>query len=342
MKLNFLLHGTFILLMVIFSCQKKHNALVSQEVSTPIVKTDSKIPDSLLDNSVFINPSDNGFTRIWVESNKNRGNFFYSDTLNVLNVGRYAFENNRYQLKKKVELRSTEWSYLTIDSASVTKKNLGNQDYLFLTIKPAFMGKAIPIQLVEFYMINLDDISDNISLVYSGYPNQYCDNCIKGEFSDFEKPDKNKKIWKEFQQYAKNSNLIYQPTKEEKSPFHYKNFERKWENDNQVDHHYGAGFAGYDEPQKSTYYKEKLFELDGSNADEIVENKNYIIATFFRGNLLGYDKNKKLYFPILVESCSHFCNKNLSFKDEYILEITYESDEKYEIDLRKIIFSQKI
>ena len=141
-------------------------------------------------------------------------------------------------------------------------------------------------------------------------------------------------------QFNSKSKLIFQATKEEKKADHFKNYEEKWEKDNRTDNHYGAGYGIIPESLQSTYYKDKLFNLDGSDIDTIIENENYIVGTYFRGNLLGYDKNKKLYFPIIVESCAHSCKKEIIFLDEKTVQIAYEDDEKFEIKLDEIIFKK--
>ncbi len=80
-----------------------------------------------------------------------------------------------------------------------------------------------------------------------------------------------------------------------------------------------------------------MFELTSAST-EYVENDNYEIQSVFRGNLIGFDKKKKKYFPILIESCSGFCNKEVEFLDATKIKITYEDDTTSELDLSKIIF----
>ena len=61
-----------------------------------------------------------------------------------------------------------------------------------------------------------------------------------------------------------------------------------------------------------------------------------LLEPFFRVNLVGYDKEKKLYFPIIVE----FCTYKFTFLDDTTMKIVYESGEKFEINLEEIIFKK--
>ncbi len=331
-------------LCMIFSCENKEKEITENEtvpVSLEIKEPkQNNIPDSIKINSIFIHKTPQGFTRIWMDSKKKIGKYFYSDTLNVFNIARYNFDQNLLKKSKQIELYRNEWSYLQIDSASLKKKIIGQDEYLFLTLRQEFMGKAIPDRLVLFYLLNLNDIDDHSSMAYAGYSDSYCEGCIKGDFSPAENYPKNKKAWQQFQQYAHKSKFISQAKGGEKNISYFKNYEQKWEKDNQADNHYGAGYGIIPESLQSTYYKDKLFDIDGSDIDTIVENKNYIVGTYFRGNLLGYDKNKKLYFPVIVESCAYSCNKTLRFLDDHTLQITYEDEKDFEIKLDEIIFKK--
>ncbi|MFP3787380.1 hypothetical protein, partial [Burkholderia sp. SIMBA_024] len=74
-----------------------------------------------------------------------------------------------------------------------------------------------------------------------------------------------------------------------------------------------------------TYYTENLFQYNGNyDNDQVIENADYKIVTYFRNNIIGYDKNKKLYFPIIVESCVTGCDKEIQFVSENEIEVSYE------------------
>lgn len=339
MKKFFLALLPILLFCLLYSCKEKENETVlTDSISKLEVKRQNKIPDSIIDKSIFIHETPEGFARIWVDSKGRKSNYFYSDTLNIFNVARYNFEDGQPEISKKIELYRNEWSYLQIDSASLKKEIIGQDEYLLMTLRPEFMGKAIPDQLILFYLLNLNDIADYSSLSYSGYSDPYCDYCIKGEFAPAENYPKNKKAWQQFQHYAQKSKFISQLKGTEKKLTYFKNYEQKWERDNKTDNHYGAGFGILPDQLYSTYYKEDLFSVNGNLVETSIENDRYIIGTFFRGNLVGYDKKKKLNFPIIVESCAYSCDKKLSFLDEKTIQIMYEGGEKFVIKLDEIIF----
>lgn len=330
---------SLVVVFLTFSCKEKEAEIISVD-KVPKIEVDVKnnIPDSVISKSIFIHETPDGLTRVWVDSKDRKSNYFYSDTVNIFNIGRYRFENKELKKTKHLELYRNEWSYLQIDSASLKKEIIDQDEFLFLTLLPSTMGRAIPGETVFFYLLNLNNIDDHHSLSYSGYYDQYCNDCIKGEFSPAETFPKNKKAWQQFRKYAEKSKFISQAKGDEKKLAYYKNYEQKWETDNQTDNHYGAGFGGVPDQLYSTYYKEDLLEINGHRVDESIENDRYIIGTFFRGNLVGFDKKKNRYFPLIVESCAHSCNKALSFVDGKTLRITYEAGEEFDIDLDQIIF----
>lgn len=183
-------------------------------------------------------------------------------------------------------------------------------------------------------MINPKNIQENYKLVYKGYLSAVCDECVKG---NFEKNSYSKEINDFLTQQTKSSKFIYQKSNHKNED--YKDYEEKWQADNNIDGHFGAGNLEPLDIIYSTYYKEDLFKISGGTPREI-ENEKYIINSFFRGNLIGYDKTKKLYFPIIIESCSHFCDKKIEFIGTNLLNIEYEDSNGYIIDLSNIIIKE--
>lgn len=329
----------FLCLFLIFSCQKKPE---KQQNPVTNIKTGNgisaiKIPEDFIKNSIITHETEDGFFRIFVESNETRGKYFYADTLNVLKTENYVFKNNQFIKTKSNILDEGEWNYLEIDSANLYTKKINGKDFQLISAKSSFQGKAVPNQNVHFWMVNIRNVSENYSLLYSGYPNNLCNECIKGDFETNEKLKKNSSAKKALYDFAKKSKLIYQKSNAEKKASHYKNFREKWQEDNRVDSNYGAGYEGEMNEIFSTYYKENLFEISGGSETEI-ENENYLIKSYFRSDVIGFDKRKKMYFPIIVESCAHFCNKNIEFTNQNTIKITYEDDTSWELELPKIQF----
>ncbi|MCW3170169.1 hypothetical protein OMO38_16705 [Chryseobacterium sp. 09-1422] len=319
-----------------FSCTKEKTA-VDENTSVSDENLSKKIFDSLRRQSIFVQENENILTRIWVKSNEKRGNYFYSDTLNILKISKYKFTGQKLNLIKEIDLENAEWSYLEIDSTTIKTKKIGKTNYLFLAHQVSNMGKAMNEISVNFSMINMDNIADNFSLQYYGYPSDYCNGCIRGNFVENSKLKSSAFAKTVLHQYARTSKFIYHPSDEEKNITHYKNFGEKWQKDNDTDNNFGAGYYIIPDIIYSTYYDENLFKLT-SASEEFVENENYKVQSVFRGNLVGFDKKKRKYFPIIVESCSHFCNKNVEFVDAQKLKITYEDEQSFEIDLSKIVF----
>lgn len=329
-----------ILLMTLFlfSCQKKEEQKATPSLPHP--KEILVVPDSITSKSVFVSADDTGFTRVWVKSNESKNRYYYSDTLNILKVTRYQWEGqNTFKINKEIVLLRTEWTTIDIDSTQVKTEKINNVPYLYLTMRAEYMGNAITESAVNFIMINTQNITDQYALMYDGMHSDYCEDCIRGEFAQNKKLDKNKLFKDKLYAYAKNTKYIYQASKEEKSLSFYKNFDKKWEKDNGQDNHFGAGTGEIPEKIKSTYYKENLFALTQGTTD-IVENENYKIQSVFRGNLVGYNKKKKLYFPIMVESCTLSCNKTITFANPTTINITYEDESKSVLDLSTILFRQ--
>lgn len=325
-----------VFLIFLFSCTKEKTA-VAENIPFSDKNLNRKIFDSLRSHSIFVQENGNNLTRIWVKSNEKRGNYFYSDTLNILKISKYEFAEQKLNLIREIDLENAEWAYLEIDSTTIKTRKIGKMNYLFLTHQVSNMGKAMREISVNFSMINLDNIADNLSLQYYGYPSDYCNGCIRGNFGENSKLKSSAFAKTVLYQYAHTSKFIYHPSDEEKNITHYKNFGEKWQKDNDTDNNFGAGYYIIPDVVYSTYYAENLFELT-SASEEFVENENYKVQSIFRGNLLGFDKKKRKYFPIIVESCSHFCNKTVEFVDEQKLKITYEDDQSFEINLNKIVF----
>lgn len=332
-KLSFL-----ILLLFAFSCQKKEEQLKQQvkksENSEPNY---NKIISDYKNHSINVIRNKEGFFRIWAEgADSELSQYHISGEKSSINIGLYTFENNKVVLKKRKTIKELEWNYFSIDSAAQIVQKVQNKDFLFLSGSTGFMGTAIPEQSVEFLMFNINDISENYSLLYSGYYSALCEDCIKGEFVEDSKIN-NKIARNALLDFSKKSKLIYQQKDSEKDIKNYKNFIEKWQQDNKQDSHFGAGNLGDLSEIHSTFYKQNLFKISGGTPTEI-ENENYLITSYFKGNVIGYDKTKKMYFPIIVESCADFCDKKIEFVNPHVISVSYDENTSYNIDLNAIIF----
>lgn len=327
-------------LILIFSCnEKKEKVVTTASKKTETEDYDRKIPDSSADKSILIKSTTEGFFRIFVKSNGARGKYFYADTLNVLMAENYIKKDNKFIKTKSSTLLEGEWNYLEIDSTNLYIQKINNVDFQFISANDSFQGKAIPEQSVHFWMINTNNVSEYYELIYAGYPDNLCTECIRGDFVKDKKLDKNPFAKKALYDFAKKSKLIYQKSNDEKKISHFKNFREKWARDNQAEINWGAGYGGEMDQVFSTCYKENLFDISGGSETNL-ENQNYYLTSYFRGDVIGFDKQKKLYFPIIIESCAHFCNKEIEFVNDHTIKITYEDDKSWELDLTKIKFKE--
>ena len=334
--LQIFLIAVFIFLLGIISCAK--NEVVHKTAKQELVqKTETSIPDSLKQKSIITAKTNDGFFRLFVKSNEPRGNYFYADTLNVLIAEQYRFEGGKEKLILQQKIFETEWSYLEIDSANLKLEKVNGREFLFFATNVSNMGKAIQEQEVNFWMLNINDPNEYFRLDYIGYPTNLCASCIKGTFSENKALEKLPAYYRSLKRFAELSPLIYHPSAAEKNAGHYKNYREKWQKDNNVDSVFGAGFIGEMDEVFSTYYQENLFDInDGSESR--IENDRYLIMSYFRGDLIAYDKLKKLYFPVIVESCAHFCNKEVEFVDDVTIKITYEDMDSWDLNLAAIKF----
>ncbi|WP_413533513.1 hypothetical protein [Empedobacter brevis] len=324
MKINFFL--ILLIFLSLISCHKEDKTYANLDSPQNIATT--QIEDSIKSTNIFYSNKNNNLLRVFVPNKNQSDPYFYSDTAIVLKVESISNSNKR----KSVDLLNLDWTYLTIDSTSINVETFQNKPFLFFSARTDFMGRAINVKSVYFWMINTKNIKENYSLTYTGYFSPVCNECIKG---DFEKNNIPKEIENTLLNFSKTSSFIYQKTNKKEDD--YKDYEEKWQTDNNVDSHFGSGNLEPINQIYSTYYTDNLFKIGGNSSTKI-ENDNYIINSYFRGNLIGYDKNKKLYFPILVESCSYSCDKKIEFINSNTIKIEYEYSDEYEIDLSKIIF----
>jgi hypothetical protein len=59
-----------------------------------------------------------------------------------------------------------------------------------------------------------------------------------------------------------------------------------------------------------------------STADD-KEDRDFKVMSYFRSSLIGFDKARKRYFPIWVESCNHGCNKEIRDLKQGVVSFVY-------------------
>lgn len=265
--------------------------------------------------------------------------FFLSGDANFIIAVKYLDS----KIIKADTLLINEYVYTEIDSARIMQRKAGNNDYLLITAKETFKGQAITEKTVNFILLDINNL-DHYTLAYEGTSSVRCYECIDGDFRASAILNKTPEIKDILYEYAYKSKWVYRPaTQEEKDARHFINYEQKWQEDNQADNRLANGHSGIPETIYSTYYKEDIFKLTAEHGGEaaFIENERFKIMTYFRGNILGFDKQKQLYFPVFIESCITGCSKKVKFCSPAGIEVLYDeysANETYKVQLDEIRF----
>ncbi|HTG56790.1 MAG TPA: hypothetical protein VL943_11015, partial [Niabella sp.] len=215
--------------------------------------------------------------------------------------------------------------------------------YLLLTARETFKGQAITEKTINFILLDVNSL-EHFTLVYEGISSIRCYECIDGNYQPAPFLDANPGLKAMLLEYANKSKWVYRPaTQAEKDARHFINYEQKWNEDNEEDNHLANGHSGISEPIYSTYYKDDIFKVTATHASvaDSIENEYFKVLSYFRGNILGFDKQKQLYFPVYIESCITGCDKKIRFVSPQTIEILYDEyngKEAYTVELNKIRF----
>jgi len=325
-------------LFALFSCKKSgipsSDAITNFETDSIYVPLGGFYQSQLQEDSTFI----------CMYSGKDRNmSFFFSDTINMIYAGKCQL--NREGMVDTLEttlLLVNEWSYLTIDSSSFKQVVIQDMPYLYFATSEGFMGQGIIERNVNFHLLNMDNL-EHYRLLYAGVPSFKCEDCIDGSFVITEQLKGTPEILDALKELSKTSTLIYQRGPKDDDIYYHMNYEEKWEADNKSHNAYAAGYGDIVMPIRSTYYATNLFDLNRGSENDVIENDKYQLRSYFRGNIVGYDKSKKMHFPLYIESCVLGCNKNIEFigKDSLKIVRSETGGEEYRISMKDIIFDTK-
>lgn len=323
---------------LLLSCKK--NVTVCNDVGLLFCSSDESISVPL--GGFYQSPLQDDSTYVSLYAGDGFASYFYSDTLNRVHAAKCKLSAYGVDTLSKTLILENEWAYLTIDSSSFEQVTVLDQPYLYFSTSEGFMGQAIIERNVNFHLINMNTL-EHYRLLYAGEPSFKCEDCIEGSFVITDELRSTPDILSKLKDLSKSSKFIYQRGTKDDDIYYYLNYEEKWDRDNKSHNRYGAGYGNIVTPIRSTLYKTDLFALNKGSENSVIENKRYILRSYFRGNIIGYDKDKKLYFPLYIENCVLGCNKDIEFVDENTLKITRsESDEEtYRISLKDIIFDSK-
>ncbi|WP_428228991.1 hypothetical protein [Flavobacterium sp.] len=264
--------------------------------------------------------------------------YFLVGNKNFILVSKYLKKGNDFKLIKKDTLVSNEFTYTRIDEKSFQKIIIANKEYILLSVNETVMGNAVTDENVTFIMLDIKTLHF-YKLDYTGEPTLRSNEAIDGEFIENESLNSNPEIKKILYQFAHKSKWVFHNLEDEN---HYTNYVQKWETDNDVSNHLANGSSGIADVIYSTYYKDNLFNYTGKyDEEESIENNDFKIVSYFRSNIIAFDKNKKMYFPIYTETCATGCDKKIRFISENSIEVKYHEYSPYPtsiINLDEIIF----
>lgn len=257
--------------------------------------------------------------------------FFYAAKVQLIN-------DKEVRLTSKKLVMQEESTYCTIDS-TVNNVKIANKDYISLVYRKEFKGTAIVEKFIDFQLIDLSSL-DSYTLGFEGVYSFKCKECLEGRLTNEKKLAGKPELLAFLKGMVAKSPHVYHPSEKDKDPYHVLNYEIKWEKDNQASNHMANGHGELELPVKTTYYHTNLFNLDQGSEVETAENEQYLFKSFFCGSVIGFDKQKKLYFPVMIESCNGFCSKNISI-NAGVLKISYEDEVSYEVPLADLVFDKQ-
>ncbi len=357
-------------LSLLLSCKKenKNNTLIidnfNKEILSESSETTFKMPryghyrTRLERDSTFICL----YYGTYYDHNVKNNLLLCSDTLHNINIHKYKIVNNNATSVKRKEIirigeridnsrngivdkRIEGKSHISLDKTSYKQVEIENKSYMYFSYTKLIKSStAVNEHLVYFTLVDTYDLS-SYQLIYLGNPSFKCEECIDGDFLENYILKKHYPlILAKLKELSKSSKKIYQRTPKDDDIYYHLNYETKWNKDNNANNIYRQGYSDIKAPIWSTYYTTNLFKLNKGSISGNTENNRYLIKTYFRGNIIGLDKNTKMYFPLFIESCILGCNKKIELFDEDSLRIKNNDDGKieYRISMKDIIFDTKI
>lgn len=222
---------------------------------------------------------------------------------------------------------------------------IDNKPYLYFLYRLSPMGNAVCYFNLNFALFSMTDFQFT-TLNYGGDPvYDSRDNLkqINGDFTNLDKLSSKPELFKFLEDKASKSSIVYRATSQDLDMNSADNYEKKWLADNSsIKTVWDVNENTFEEPLQITYYNNNIFPTEECLISDKIENNKYKIVSLFRHNILGFDKIKKKYFPIWVESCSHGCNKSISFNSDKVLKIVYSEADNQTIVVDLIKMTYKI
>lgn len=247
--------------------------------------------------------------------------------------------NKAVKVINKALILEEESTYCVIDS-NINEVTVAGRKYVSLSYDKEFMGTAITEKFIDFQLIDLNRL-EHYTLGFAGHHSWKCEDCLEGEVVNKKALKGKGDILSFLEGMASKSPRIYHPSEKDKDPYHVINYETKWEKDNEAGNHMANGHGELNVPVKSTYYHTNLFNLQQGTEFETAENEQYLFKSYFCGSVIGFDKQRRLYFPLMIEDCNAMCSKKLSINTDGVLKLSYDEDDFYEVPLKELIFDKQ-
>jgi hypothetical protein len=212
------------------------------------------------------------------------------------------------------------------------KITLSNKPYLYLMYKLTPMGNAVPDGTLSFALFSLSDFQ----LTTLDY------DLNEKDFTNINDLNSKQSLLNFLELKASKSPLVYRASENDLDLNASANYEKKWQVDNSsIKSVWEVKEKTAEGTLRTTYYNQNLFPKDPIGS---IENSQYKVVALFRNNILGFDKLKKKYFPIWVESCMHGCNKNISFLSPVKLKIVYSeaNNQTITVDLSNMNYTMRL
>lgn len=223
--------------------------------------------------------------------------------------------------------------------------SIEGEDYLYFVYSLTSMGNATTYTELHFSLFSLKDHKQTV-LLYGGDPVYNSKGeflSVKGEYINVAQLTSKTALLDFIQKKISSSPLVYNYSEEDLDMCRAKNYRQRLAMDNE-------DIAAITKQMKKsqakmiiTYYDESIFPVNESEISNTIENDDFKVVALFRNDVLAYDKNKKKYFPVWVEECTHGCDKNISFNDKQELEIAYTETEadKIIVDLSTMTYKMR-
>ncbi|MCU7490547.1 MAG: hypothetical protein HF312_02690 [Ignavibacteria bacterium] len=217
-----------------------------------------------------------------------------------------------------------------IEDAEIVK--LGNVEYVYYCATGCTKGgcfadfNLVSIPKMEEYSI--DFLGENI-----------------GEYDEMSQIDPNLKNNKKLLGYLEKkvtlSKIFHKKSAAELDINYFKNYKKKWRIKNSHIYSLLTSIKGTCEIVFPHYTADLFNTVKHGDIWDKIENSKYIIISFYKDNIIGYDKIKKSYFVIWVPEDPYSWLPNVKFVSDNIIKMFESEDDPYIVDLEKNTISHE-